>query len=72
MCVNIRKKGKIMMMTVDEKPKHNAKVRIVYTDRGIISEAIGYYRFCGTDYGFVAAGFWIPDEQIIGWEYVNI
>ena len=61
-----------MLMTVNEKPKHNAKVRITYIDRGRISEAIGYYRFCGADFGFVAAGFWIPDEQIIGWEYCEI
>lgn len=59
-------------MTVNEKPRHDAKVRIQYIDRGRVSEAIGYYRFCGADYGFVAAGFYIPDEQITSWEYVNI
>lgn len=57
---------------IREKPKHDAKVRIKYIDRGTTSEAIGYYRFCGADYGFVAAGFYIPDEQIISWEYCEI
>lgn len=41
-------------------------------DKGRTFEAIGYYMFCGADYGFVAAGFYIPDEQIVSWEYVNI
>lgn len=59
-------------MTINEKPRHDAKVKIKYMDRGKVSEAIGYYMFCGADYGFVAAGFYIPDEQIISWEYCKI
>ena len=59
-------------MIISEKPRHNAKVRVQYIDKGRTFEAIGYYMFCGADYGFVAAGFYIPDEQITHWEYANI
>ena len=57
---------------MDDRPSHNAKVRITYTDRGKVLEAIGYYMFCGANYGFVAAGFYIPDEQVISWKYCEI
>lgn len=61
-----------MLVTANNKPRYNAKVYITYTDRGKVSEAIGYYMFCGANYGFVAAGFCIPDEQIISWKYCEI